>query len=104
THRHILQKSVGFYAQDDYKIKPNLTLSYGLRWDINGAIGEQNNIGSNFIPNVGLVELGQGIDRLYNRDLHDFGPHLGFAWDVFGTGKTAVRGGYSSLAGAEHVP
>ena len=95
THRHILQKSVGFYAQDDYKIKPNLTLSYGLRWDINGAIGEQNNIGSNFIPNVGLVELGHGIDRLYNRDLHDFGPHLGFAWDVFGTGKTAVRGGYS---------
>ena len=95
THRHIRQSSVGFYAQDDYKVRPNLTISYGLRWDINGAIGEQNNIGSNFIPNVGLVELGHGIDRLYNRDLHDFGPHLGFAWDVFGTGKTALRGGYS---------
>lgn len=95
THRHITQKSVGFYGQDDYKIRPNLTISYGLRWDINGAIGEKNNLGSNFVPNVGLVQLGQGIDRLYNRDLHDFGPHLGFAWDVFGTGKTAIRGGYS---------
>jgi hypothetical protein len=87
---------VGFYAQDEWKLKPGFTLSFGLRYDINGALSEQNNIGSNFFPSTGKeVVLGQGISRLYNLDLTDFGPHAGFAWDIFGNGKTALRGGYS---------
>jgi hypothetical protein len=96
THRHLFQNSVGFYAQDEWKLKPGFTLSFGLRYDINGALSEQNNIGSNFFPSTGKeVVLGQGISRLYNLDLTDFGPHAGFAWDIFGNGKTALRGGYS---------
>ena len=92
THRHLYQSSVGFYAQDDWKILPRFTLSYGLRYDLNGSLNEQDNIAANFIPGRGLVQVGQGIDRLYDRDLADLGPHAGFAWDVFGNGKTALRG------------
>ena len=97
THRHIIQKSVGFYAQDDWKVRPRLTLTFGLRWEVNGALGEKENLGANFFPDKGLVTLGTGgLKSLYNKDLGDFGPRLGFAWDVFGNGKLALRGGYAT--------
>jgi len=95
THRHIVENSVGFYAQDDWKIKPRLTLTFGLRYDLFGNIRDRNNQAANFFPGRGLVQVGHGLDRLYDLDLKDFGPRAGFAWDLFGNGKTALRGGYS---------
>jgi hypothetical protein len=97
THRHIYQNSVGFYGQDDWKIKKNFTLSYGLRYEINGTMRDKNNLEAEFVPGspTGLEQVGQGINGINNVDYHDFGPHLGFSWDVRGDGKTAVRAGYS---------
>ena len=95
THRHLVQNSVGFYVQDDWKIKPRFTLTFGLRYDIFGNLRDRDNVAANFIPGAGLIQVGQGINRLYNIDYKDFGPRLGFAWDIFGTGRTALRGGYS---------
>jgi hypothetical protein len=95
THRYITQNSVGFYAQDDWKIKPRFTLNVGLRYEINGTIRDKNNQEANFFPDRGFVQVGQGIDGIHNVDYHDFGPHVGFSWDVFGNGRTALRGGYS---------
>jgi len=95
TRRYLVQKSIGFYAQDEWKVNPRFTLTYGLRYEINGALGERQNRGANFFPTQGLVQLGQGIDRLYNRDLADFGPRAGFAWNIFKNGRTVLRGGYS---------
>jgi len=109
TSRHLIQPGMGLFFQDEWKLTPRVTVSYGLRWDINGALGDANNEGSNFFPcaapepNVcapkgfpnGLVSIQPGFSRLYNLDLHDFGPRGGVAWEVFGNGKTALRAGYS---------
>jgi hypothetical protein len=95
TSRHLEQPSMGIYVQDEWKIRPRLTLSLGLRWDLNGALGESDKNGSNFFPNQGLVKLGPSFPRLYDLDKKDFGPRAGLAWDIFGNGRTALRIGYA---------
>ena len=95
THRHITQNSVGFYAQDDWKIKPRLTLNYGLRYEVNGTMRDSNNQEAIFDPARGFLQVGKDIDGIHKVDRADFGPRAGFAWDIFGKGRMALRGGYS---------
>jgi len=109
TSRHLYQPSLGLFFQDEWKVSPRVTVSYGLRWDLNGALGDADKIASNFFPCAppeptvcapsgfpnGLVQVQQGYSRLYNLDFKDFGPRAGLAWDVFGNGKTALRVGYA---------
>jgi len=106
----------GLYVQDNYRITPRLTLNLGLRWEPalpwsdNGNRWAQVNLTamaagtrSRVYPNAppGIFFSGQnGIasdpgmpKNALRAKLNGFAPRIGFAWDVFGDGKTSLRGG-----------
>ena len=87
----------GFFAQDDWRITPRLTLNLGIRLDVLTWPTEVDDRQANFDLTTGaLVVAGSnGAPRtLLPNNYHDFGPRLGFAYQLTGDGKTVVRGGY----------
>ncbi|HMD18219.1 MAG TPA: TonB-dependent receptor [Terriglobales bacterium] len=84
------------FVQDDWRASKTLTVNFGVRYEFSSVPQEEHNLLGNFDPNVGLVQVKTGtnqIPSLYNSDHANFGPRMGFAWDVFGKGQTVIRGG-----------
>jgi len=93
TQRTTNNNGLAFFAQDDYRVRPNFTLNVGLRWEYFGPISETHNLISNLAPDGTLALVGtHGLDGAYRRDLNNFGPRIGFAWNVLS--KTVVRAAY----------
>ena len=87
----------GFFAQDDWRFNRKLTLNLGVRYDILTWPVEEHNRQSAFNITTGQVMLAglNGIPRsIRNNNWANFAPRIGFAYDLHGDGKTAVRGGY----------
>jgi hypothetical protein len=100
--RNVHNEGYALFFQDDYRIKPTLTLNLGLRYEVNTVLKESNDQFGNFDPALGLVQVGKQISSPYNGDHNNFAPRFGVAWDVRGDGKTVVRAGvavvYDQLA------
>lgn len=87
-----------FYAQDTWKVRSNLSLDIGLRYEARLTPRSQSRL---FRPNQ-LVTVGAPAsttlkwesDTLYSSDLNNWSPSIGFAWDPWGDGKTSVRANY----------
>ncbi|MGA7339423.1 MAG: TonB-dependent receptor [Terracidiphilus sp.] len=108
---HLRQTLDSTYVQDDWKVRPNLTLNLGLRWEYGSPYSEENNYISNWDPATQTVltinpnaTTGNGITRttgnvvygktLINPDWTDFAPRIGFAYAPFS--KWSIRGGFGT--------
>ena len=108
---------LSFFAQDDFRIHPRLTLNLGLRYDIQFPFTDPQDRKLAFVPGArstvtpsapeGLLFPGDdGISRgIVKTDYNNIAPRLGVAWDPPGDGRTSIRGAfgvfYGSITGNE---
>ena len=93
TQRTTYNNGLAFFAQDDIRATRKFTVNLGMRWEYFGPLSEAHNLLSNLGADGNLAMVGtDGLKGAYNRDLNNFGPRLGFAWNALS--KTVIRGAY----------
>jgi len=108
--RHRRYTHTGLFVQDDFRVRPNLNINLGLRWEYTSPAVEQFDIQNNIYPvdasgqavlgpildvrSIGLFPADGETRPLFKKDWNDFGPRVGFAWDPLTNARMVLRGGY----------
>jgi hypothetical protein len=95
------QHEYDWFGQDTWKVRHNLTLTLGLRYQLDGVPYEENANFSNLLADpagaapLTLSIVGPGTGKqVYHSDYSNIEPRVGFSWDPWSNGKTAIRGGF----------
>jgi hypothetical protein len=121
AHNYMRNREDAFYVTDDWKIRHDLTLNLGVRYEIDGPPHDQRGQMTNFLPQYGQVavanpanvpnyaqnlaigSIGKLVvpastyilpDSMIYTNYNGVAPRVGFAWRPFGSQKTVIRGGY----------
>jgi hypothetical protein len=88
---------VAFFLQDDWKLRPDLTINLGLRWEYDSPLRDYSDNLSSFIASTGtIVQAGiSGAPNHFSKeDWNNFAPRVGLAWQPYGKSSTVVRAGF----------
>ncbi len=95
--RYFRTHTYGLFVQDQWKVRPNLTLTLGLRWEYFSPITETRDRLSNLVYAAPATLLGARVEtvgEVFHRDRNNFGPRFGFAYNPHRWNKLMVRGGF----------
>ncbi len=94
NHQHLRTESYNFYVNDSFRIRPDLTINAGLRYEYNSPAVDPDDRANVYDPQTrSIVRVGAGVPRAgYESDGNNFAPRLGLAWTLRET--TVLRAGY----------